>query len=154
MRAPFILSIYSTLFLGFAIVSKPAFAGPFTDDLSKCLVSQTTLNDKEVLVRWIFSTMALHPTVSGMASVKEQDRVQYTKDVAALFERLLTNTCMVEAQKAVKFEGITAFETSFKIFGELAMTDLMADPKVSKSTSEIASYLDAAKLKAVFGEIK
>ena len=137
--------------LSLGLAPTPAVAGPFTDDLSKCLVSKTTPDDKIVLVRWIFATMALNPSVGEMASVSEVKRVDVTKQAAALFETLLTDRCLPEAQKASKYEGSTAFEASFRVLGEIAAAGLFSDPKVREASSQIAKYLDGKKLESAFG---
>lgn len=46
-----------------------AHAGPYSDDLGKCLVASTTAADKGALVKWMFATAALHPAVKSVASV-------------------------------------------------------------------------------------
>jgi len=53
------------------LLASPAVAGPYSDDLAKCLVRSTTPEDKTLLVQWMFATMALqrelfaHPDVAA-----------------------------------------------------------------------------------------
>ena len=38
-----------------ALTTSTAWAGVYTDDLSKCLVDGTTTDDRTALVKWIFT---------------------------------------------------------------------------------------------------
>ena len=127
-----------------------AVAGPYTDDLSKCLVRATTEQQKAVLVEWVFSIAALHPSVKPLSSVSDAQRTDLNKGVAALFTTLLTDTCRKETQDAVKYEGPAAIQTSFGLLGQVAMTDLFSDPSVTQGLGAFTQYLDKAKFDAVF----
>lgn len=127
-----------------------AQAGPYTDDLSKCLVRSTTEQQKAVLVEWVFAIAALHPAVKPLSSVSDGQRITLNKNVGALFTTLLTESCRKESQDAVRYEGAAAIQTSFGLLGQVAMTDLFSDPGVSKGLGDFAQYLDKAKFDAVF----
>ncbi len=147
----------SLLLLALSVVAmttpRTAVAGPFTDDLSKCLVTKSTPADKVVLVQWIFSVVTLHPSVAEIATVSDAKREAAARKAAALFEVLLTDRCLAEAQQAVKFEGSAAFAASFKVLGEIAATGLFSDPKVGAGSEKMASYIDSAKLDAAFAGV-
>jgi hypothetical protein len=51
-----------------------AFAGPYTDDLSKCLVKATSADDQIIFMQWMFSAISLHPTVSGLTTITAEQR--------------------------------------------------------------------------------
>ncbi len=146
-RLPLLLIVLSV-----AAVATPriAVAGPFTDDLSKCLVSKTSPEDKTALVQWIFTVIALHPSVADIAKVPDAKREAATRKAAALFEVLVTDRCLAQAQQAIKFEGTSAFEASFKVLGEIAAGGLFADPAVAAGSAQMASYLDEKKIAAAF----
>ena len=126
-----------------------ALAGPYADDLSKCLVSSTTSKDKTDLVRWLFATAALHPDVASIASVSANQRTEMTRTVGATFERLLTVACRTPYRDAVKYEGDQALVTGFQVLGGVAMRELMGHSAVAKGMSELDTYVDKDKLKAV-----
>lgn len=127
----------------------PAQAGMYGDDLSKCLVRSTTDQQKATLVEWVFAIAALHPSVKPLSSVSEAQRTALNKSVADLFTTLLTDTCRKETQDAVKYEGPAAIQTSFSVLGQVAMTNLFADPGVAQGMSAFAQYLDKAKFEEV-----
>jgi len=127
---------FRTLAFSLAITtccSGTAIAGIYTDDLSRCLVSKSTESDKILLAKWIFSMVALHPGVESMSRISEEDRAAINKGVAGIFEKLLTDACVVETRAAIKFEGEESLKNSFKVLGEIAMTSLLADKKDRKS---------------------
>ena len=127
-----------------------ATAGPFIDDLSRCLVTKSTEADKMVLVQWIFSMIALHPGVASMSEISDAQREELSRKGGKLFEVLVTDRCKAEAQLAVKHEGAKAFEASFKVLGEIAAGGLFADPSVAAGSEKLASYIDEKKLAEVF----
>lgn len=63
--------------------------------------------------------------------------------------RLLTESCELEAKKALQYEGGLALPTSFAVLGKIAGQEMFSNPEVSASMSNIAKYLDEEKLKAL-----
>lgn len=125
-------------------------AGPYTDDLSKCLVRSTTDADKTLLVQWMFAMVTLHPEVKSMAAISDAERTEISKKTAGMFERLLTVSCQVEAQQAFKYEGSSAMEGSFSVLGQVAARELFSHPQVIAGISDLGKYADLEKLKKVF----
>ena len=123
-----------------------AQAGPYSDDLAKCLVESTTAADKNALVKWMFATAALHPAVKSIASVTEAERAEITRSTAQLFEKLLTVSCRAQAQQAVKYEGAAAVQTGFQMLGQVAARELFADPGVTQGLGELEKYVDSRKI--------
>jgi hypothetical protein len=130
-------------------VAPRAWAGPYGDSLGKCLVSSTTAAEKTTLVRWMFAMMALHPDVEKSSVVTPDKRAELSKEMAQLFERLVTQTCLKETREAVKYEGASTIETSFSLLGQVAARELFAHPKVVEGMSEFSKYLDEKKLETV-----
>ncbi len=132
----------------------PARAGPFTDDLSKCLVASTTPADNKTLVVWMVSVITLHPDVEAMATLTPAQRDANDTAAAKLFERLLMVSCKAQAQQAVKYEGAEAFKASFSVLGQVAMKDLMTNPKVAEGLRGLGKRIDEKKVEEAFGPAK
>ncbi len=115
------LAKFTTLFL---LVSLPgtAWAGIYTDNLSKCLVRSTSKEDQLALIQWVFVAMAVHPAVQPYSKATPADREALTQKAGQLMQRLLTVDCRAEAILALKNEGTTTIENSFGTLGETAMT--------------------------------
>jgi hypothetical protein len=134
--------------------TQPAAAGPYTDDLARCLVKSTTDGDKNSLVKWMFAMAALHPAVESIATVSAVERKELTKYTAVTFEKLLTKSCRSEVQQAVKYEGPSTIGSSFQILGQVATRELFSHPNVVKSMGEFANYMDNNKLQEVLAPNK
>lgn len=134
--------------------SNAALAGPYSDELSKCLVVSTTADDKNALVKWMFATAALHPAVKSIASITAEERSRSTRTTARLFERLLTETCLAQTQQALKYEGALALQTGFQMLGQVAARELFADPSVAAGLAEFEAHLDRNKLEQALGNVK
>jgi len=140
----FLKSILFTIIF-FNIFSNNVFAGPFTDELSKCLVETTTQRDRDVLVKWMFLSFSLHPQLRPMASISETQRNEGNKNMADLFTKLLTQTCKDETLKAVNNEGTVSLETSFNVLGQVAGSELFSNAEVSKGMAGFEKYWDSEK---------
>lgn len=129
--------------------SRFAAAGPFADDMAKCLVNSTSPQDRTVLVKWIFSIIALHPDLSAMSSVSAKQRDDISRSAGALFQRLLVESCRSQTQLALQNEGQQTIQYAFQVLGQVATTGLFSDPHVAEGTKDLAKYLDEEKLKAL-----
>jgi hypothetical protein len=126
-----------------------AAAGPFADDMAKCLVNSTSPEDRTVLVKWIFSVITLHPDLSSMSAIPPKQREDMTKAAGALFQRLLLDSCRSQTQQALKNEGPQTIQYAFQVLGQVASRGLFADPHVSEGAKDLAKYVDEEKIKAL-----
>jgi hypothetical protein len=133
-------------------VTGPAFAGPYADDLGKCLVSSTSTDDKSTLVRWVFSIGSLHPALGSISTVTEAQRGQMDRALASLFEALLTERCRTQTQNAMRYEGETTIAMAFEVLGQAAMMELFSDPEVAKGLSAFTEHLDQKKFDKLLGK--
>jgi hypothetical protein len=129
--------------------STDAAAGPYADELAKCLVRSTTASEKNTLIKWIFAAAALHPEVKGISSVTEAQREELSKSIGKMVERLLGDSCKAETQDAMKYEGPSVFQSAFTVLGQVASVGLFTDPNVSAYMSEFLKYFDKSKVQGV-----
>ena len=135
-----------------ALLAAPALgAGPYSDDLSKCLVRSATASDRTLFAKWLFAMIALHPAVKGLEAVSKDQRAEINRATSRLFERLVTEDCLTEARDVVKYEGGNALGDSFKVFGAVAMRELLADPSVASGMSEFGNLADQKRLQEKLG---
>ena len=73
------------------------WAGPYGDDLKKCLVESTSKRDNIVLVRWLSKALLAHPEVKDLAVIPNAKAMQIDKDFARYVERLLGENCSAMA---------------------------------------------------------
>lgn len=131
--------------------SNISYAGPYTDDLSKCIVESTTTSDRTAMVKWMFSAISFHPAVKPISSVSQQELEEANRQVAELFMSLLTESCKQQARKAIKYEGEIAIQTSFHILGQVASQEMFANPDVAAGVSGLEKYIDTDKLESSLG---
>lgn len=123
-----------------------ATAGPYADDMAKCLVKETGTADRTALINWIFAAMALHPDVEAMSAISEEARTEIHKTAGALFQRLLVDSCREETKLAIRYEGPPAIQSAFALLGQIAMQDLFANPKVAAGLGELQKHIDQEKV--------
>jgi hypothetical protein len=129
--------------------STHARAGVYGDDLTKCLVSSTTDADRAMLMKWIFSAMALNREVAPFVSMPADVRDKINQDAGGLYMRLLTESCKSQTHDAFKYEGQAAIASAFNVLGTIASQGLFSDPAVAAGMTELSKYFDEKKLAAV-----
>ncbi|WP_114417926.1 hypothetical protein [Marinospirillum perlucidum] len=127
------------------------WAGPFTDQMSRCLVEQTTAAEKREFVRWIYAAMSKHPEVSALANISDAEAVGLNQSAGRMLTELMTERCRQETSQAVQYEGNLAIETSFGVLGQVAMQELMTDPDVNAYFESLSNYVDEKRLREVLG---
>ena len=121
-------------------------AGPYGDDLAKCLVASTTKEDRASLVRWMFAAAAANPAVASIANVSPKVLEETNASTGALMMRLLTDTCKDKTKAALTHEGRTTIQLGFSVLGQTAAVELFSSPEVLQAISGIGKSLDKKKL--------
>lgn len=134
-----------------ALVSSSAYAGVYADSLGKCLVSSSTNTDKQQLVEWIFSAISLNPAISPYTNIPSEKRGEIDENMAALFEKLVGESCKTEAADALKYEGASAFNSAFQLLGQVAGQQIFASPEVAKGAESFYSKIDFSGLQKKLG---
>jgi len=134
--------------------SVPASAGPYSDDLSKCLVRSTGDAEKRTLVKWIFAAVALHPEVADISSVTPAQRTEMTRNTAKIFEKLLADSCRTEVQQAVQYEGPQTIGSSFQVLGQVAARELFSNPSVAANMADLGKYIDQKRIAEAMGKAR
>jgi len=144
-----VLTILTGTLLGAALIfsSTPALARPSAGALGACFANNTTGKDRKELARWVFIIMSTHPEMRDIAKTSEAMRNQADKTAANLLTRLLTKSCRSEFKAVANQNDTVAFKAAFTLLGEMAMQELMADPKVAAAGSGFSKYLDNKKLR-------
>ena len=141
-----ILYIFTVLTFLLNISNQQTFAGPFEDEMAKCLVTSTNKRDRNKLVKWIFRVYGDHPEVSNMVDISDREKKVIDKDVADIYTRLLSKDCIDETKKALDYEGENVMFNAFQILGQVAGQGIVDNPGVKKSINKFVELIDYEKL--------
>jgi hypothetical protein len=130
----------------------PAHAGPYTDDMAKCLVSSSSQTDRKIFMKWLFSAMAQNPEVRSMTSITLEQRDRIDKGAAALIQKLLTVSCRQEVVRAATYEVAGAIQASFQVFGQVAGRELMANQQVAEAMGRMGKLIDSSEMAKLTAE--
>jgi hypothetical protein len=130
------------------LASARSGAGPYADDLAKCMVRASTPADRAEFVRFLFSAMAQHPDVASMANIPRRQMEATVKASGELIQRLLLQSCRSETQQAIHYEGMEAVFSSYQFYGQSMAAELFGNPIVAAKMRDLSNYLDADKFKA------
>jgi len=140
----------AALSFGLALLaSGAAQAGPYSDDLAKCLVKAASPADVSVFMVWLFSAMSLQPDVKPYTAMTDAQRDAASKKAAELMQRLMLVDCHAETVAAIKFEGAHSIETGFNVFGQAAGRGLFSSPEAAGYLGKMETYFDTAKFEAL-----
>ena len=126
-----------------------AAAGPFGDDMAKCIVNSTSPEDRTLFVQWLFSMISLHPDLSAMSAITAKQREETSAKTGALLERLLLESCRSQTQQAIQNEGPQVIQSAFQVLGQVAARGLLTEPHVLAGVKDIGKYVDDKKLDAL-----
>ena len=145
MRKSFLYIFTAFTFL-LNISNKPIFAGPFGDEMAKCLVTSTSNRDRTKLVKWMFRVYGEHPEVSYMVDLSDREKKVIDKDIADVFTRLLSEDCLDETKKALDYEGDNVMFTAFQALGQVAAQGFNVNPIVERNINKFTEFIEYEKL--------
>ena len=145
MRKSFLYIFTAFTFL-LNISNKPIFAGPFGDEMAKCLVTSTSNIDRTKLLKWMFRVYGEHPEVSYMVDLSDREKKVIDKDIADVFTRLLSEDCVDETKKALDYEGDNVMFTAFQTLGQVAAQGFNVNPIVERSINKFNEFIEYEKL--------
>ena len=129
----------------FLLSEKRSIAGPFGDEMAKCLVQSTNSKDNISLVRWLVRVYGEHPDSNDFINLSINDKEKIDKEIAALFNRLLLEDCKKETKMALNYEGDQVLFTAFQILGQVAGRELNKEKNVAEAINKFLNYIDTEK---------
>ena len=133
--------------LSCASASAQAPAAPYPDTLEACVVAAAGAEDRRVLAQWMFSALALHPDLAGMANVSDAQREAASMRMGAMLVRLLTVDCAEQASRALRAGSAEmAFHRAFVRVGELAGEGLFNHPGVAAAGDQVVEHVDIQRI--------
>lgn len=135
-------------------LSTQVHAQQVAHEFGTCLTDSLTGKERKALAKWIFFAMAAHPEINTYAQVTKDEKQKTDKEIGDLITRLLVNDCPKQAKAAMDEGGSKAFEAAFRIVGQVAMQELMANPDVTASISGFEKYMDSEKINKALNALK
>jgi hypothetical protein len=126
-----------------------AHAGPYGDELTKCLAGKTSDAERTSLVIWMLEEMSANPALKPIMTVTDAQKTEARKAAAALTMRMMTEDCRAPAAAAFKNEGGGVAMRAFWELAQTSVASLARDPAVQGNMSQIGQYLDVPKLAAI-----
>lgn len=95
--------VFISTFLTFSLmVSGFSKAGPFQDDLVRCIFDNTSVSDEIVLARWMVASFATHDGVRDLVDLKPEAVKSTSEQFAVLVNRIILKDCAQEMKRAAK----------------------------------------------------
>ncbi|RNF82580.1 hypothetical protein [Montanilutibacter psychrotolerans] len=136
------------LLAGLAIAPLQAVnAGTAGEGLSQCLAASASPDDKEQLVKWMFTAVTRHPALEQLPELPAGQVDALDRRVAATFTRLLTEDCLGQTRASLAQEGGDAIGTAFEALGQLAGQQVFGHPDVTAAIQNMSQHVDKEKFK-------
>lgn len=129
-----------------------AAAGVHGDDLTRCLINKTSVEDRQDFMSFVFIAIAQHPAVRPYAQTTPEQLDHLQGRAAGVLERSLTELCRAEAISALRYEGTGVIPTAFEAFGQAATNGLLTNPAVDLAFEGMGEKLSVEKLEALGAE--
>lgn len=143
------------VWIALAIAGMPLVAGAQQNAeiaaLGQCLGDNTTGKERKDLSKWMFLSMAAHPEIKPLAKASTAEFEQASRSTAAIFTRLIAESCVTEVRAAMKTGGSVALQMGFQVLGQLAMQELMTNTAVQGAISGFEQYVDRGKVNTAIG---
>jgi hypothetical protein len=134
--------------IGAGLLAAPASnAGPYADDMAKCMVRTSSPADRTVFIRFLFAALAQHPDVAPLAKISPQQLDASLKDTGELIQRLMLQSCRTETEQALRYEGPQTIVYAFQVYGQAMAAELFNNPAVSSKMKDMNKYIDTEKLR-------
>lgn len=118
--------------------------------LSTCVTGSASDADKQVLVRWLFAALSVHPDLVPMARIAPAQHETIDRDMAALAQRLITEDCVTHVRALSVGQIQQSFQVAFEALGRQAGLSAMSHPAVEAANAKMADYLDDAAFERIF----
>ena len=115
-------------------------AETYTNDLAKCMIEETALAEKVVLVKWAVRLFGEHPSVD-IVNLDQSSKINLDKKLGNLVSDLLLDRCKPLARKALDYEGERSLITAFGIVSRASSNKIMSHPDVQAASQEWGKYL-------------
>lgn len=135
-----------------ALAPAAASAGPYSDDLGKCLVAASSPADQTLMVQWMFAAASTNPALKPLSALTEAQRDDYSHRMIGLYQRLLFKDCRSQTVAALKYEGPSAFEMGFEVLGQVAGRAMMGGPQVTAQLKKMGAMIDVTEMNKLLEE--
>lgn len=138
--------------LGFSVLGagQVVWAGQYVDQLSQCLVSATSEQDRSTVVQWMFVALSAHPDLKGFSNVSPEQKDQLDRKLAAVLQTTIADKCQAQTKAVIQNEGIQAVGESFQALGQITGKAILNDPAVNTQLRGAIRYIDLNKLAVTF----
>lgn len=110
--------------------------------LGKCLVGKSTGEDRLLIAQWMGSSMAMSPAMQEIVTVDPAVKDRIDRRMAETFSRLMVQDCRAEMAALVKGRDAAGIQAASGMLGQMAMQELLQDPKAMQALIAYAKYMD------------
>jgi len=118
-------------------------ASPGAALLGQCVIGNTTGFDRVLIAQWVGSSLASSPRLEVLVTVDAAAKSEIDQAMAQLFVRLFTDDCVDEARPLVQASDQAAMQVAFSMLGEVAVGELLNDPRAMGAMSAFGQYIPA-----------
>lgn len=134
--------------LGFGV--QTVQAGQSVDQLSQCLETSMSEQDRSTVVQWMFVALSAHPDLKSFSHVTPEQKANLDQKLAGVLQTTIAEKCAAQTKAVIQNEGLQAVSDSFQGLGQTTGKAILNDPAVNAQLRGTLRYIDLNKLAATF----
>lgn len=124
-----------------AFFSAQVSASVELEELSSCMTDSLNGQERKNLIKWVYVGLSTHSSLKGLSNVTVRDIDDSNQYVGKLIHRLISIDCESEVKKAEFMGNYDSFSHAFYVVGEVAMEEIMLEPKTREALQGFSNYL-------------
>lgn len=138
------------LVTGLSLGVQAVQAGQSVDQLSQCLETSMSEQDRSTVVQWMFVALSAHPDLQNFSKVTPEQKTNLDQKLAGVLQTTLAEKCAAQTKAVIQSEGLQAVADSFQGLGQTTGKAILNDPAVNQQLRGTLRYIDLNKLAATF----
>jgi hypothetical protein len=118
-------------------------------NLSECLTSSITGEEKSQIMKSVFFAIAAHPEMAPYSKISEEEREKHNKYMGSLYTRLYAEDCANVLRMMSASGNTQGIGNELNKLFVIAIQGLMNDQNVANASAAYFKYVDQEKIKAI-----
>ncbi|MDG6078404.1 hypothetical protein E3U23_04265 [Erythrobacter litoralis] len=114
--------------------------------LGQCLVGKSNGEDRILIAQWMGASMAMSPAMQEIVTVDPEVKDRIDREMAETFTRLMAEDCREQMATLIKGRDAAGIQAASGMLGQMAMQELLRDPKAMEALIAYAKYIDPAMM--------
>ena len=133
-------------FLAAFVFPTAAIADTYTKEWTRCVLSNSSLEDKITFVKLVARAQSEHPDLKDLYNISDKEKLALDKKIGAIWTKFLQDTCNKEAKDVIKYEGPEKLPIGIGALADNSSRIISSHPSVKKASGNFNIFIDTKGL--------